>query len=447
MDTEMNKVLYNIDQRPYTTEAERETARNNIGAAAAGDIVLNAGNGIQIGDNNTVSINSSGCYSVNTSLATGSANTCNGPRTVVAGAGNVTTGYARDSLVCGTDNRLTTVFSTVVAGADNQVGYAGYSLVAGEGARITGAARSSVIVGSATSGGNFSNCLVAGDGTKATGETNDCVILGYGNSFSGAINWASVHGSNNALKEEGVNGYARSCNNVLINGSNNYAYNVNKVIINGIRNYISGRSYDYTDGTIYTGDWHRCDNVRMSLVAGQSISATSVFRSILAGNANTNTASEIHDSLITGDFNVIDGFTTDSIIAGNSQSARGNRQLVTGRSNIVHTAEDSVILGVTNSAEGGNNVNMLGISNSAYYSYNTSLIGSANSASNTYRSIAIGEANLVAANDSMALGANLTVTDAEAIRVGFGGDTTNCFLHITRDGISAVKDGSAVPII
>ena len=34
----INKVLYDVDQRNDTTDAEKKTARDNIGAAAAGDV-------------------------------------------------------------------------------------------------------------------------------------------------------------------------------------------------------------------------------------------------------------------------------------------------------------------------------------------------------------------------------------------------------------------------
>ena len=118
-DATMNKVLYNIDQRPFTTEAQRETARNNIGAAPAGAFQVRAGNGIQVGPNNTVSINSSGCYSVNTSLATGSTNTVYAQRSIVGGSGNQVINSNRDSLVVGRGNRPLNTIDSVIAGENN----------------------------------------------------------------------------------------------------------------------------------------------------------------------------------------------------------------------------------------------------------------------------------------------------------------------------------------
>lgn len=48
---------------------------------------------------------------------------------------------------------------------------------------------------------------------------------------------------------------------------------------------------------------------------------------------------------------------------------------------------------------------------------------------------------------SVALGTGLEVETDETIRIGFGGQDTNCYLHITKNGISAVKDGVATPIV
>lgn len=443
-DETMNKVLYNIDQRPFTTEEQRETARNNIGAAAAGDFQVNAGNGIQVGANNTVSINSSGCYSVNTSLATGSGNNVYAPRSIVGGNSNQVNNANRDLLVVGTQNRPWNTVDSLFAGTNNWTNQVFYSVIAGEGGRISGG-RCSLIMGSGTNGGTINNSMVACDGLAVDGTLNDSVVLGWYNHFSGTVQRNYVNGTNNYLTQEPVDSYARSCDYNIVNGGNNSLYNTNKVIVNGARNYVSGQSYDQTDGTIYTGDWNRGKNVRMSLVAGQQISAEGSFRSTFIGEQHD--INGAYDSLVVGQGIVAGNTLMQSVVAGVSHSAQGSRHFITGRSNNVDGAEDHLVAGVENNVQGGNNDNVVGATNYSYYAYNSTVIGSANSAMNSYRSVIIGEANNVAGNDSVAVGNSLDVGTDETIRIGFGGPDTNCFLHITKTGISAVKDGSAVPII
>ena len=443
-DETMNKVLYNIDQRPFTTEAQRETARNNIGAAAAGDFQVHAGNGIQVGANNTVSINSSGCYSVNTSLATGSANTVYAPRSIVGGNSNQVNNSNRDLLVIGWGNRPTNTIDSLVAGEDNFGNQVFYSVIAGEDSRIS-AARSSLIMGSGVNGGAINDSMVACDGLVVDGNLNASVVLGYFNHFTGDVQRNYVNGTNNYLKQEPVESYARSCDYNVVNGANNELYNTNKVIVNGIRNYVSGQSYDQTDGTIYTGDWNRGKNVRMSLVAGQQISAEGSFRSTFIGEQHD--INGAYDSLVVGQGSIAVSPLMQSVVAGVGQSAQGSRHFITGRANNVNGAEDHLVAGVENDVQGGINDNVIGATNYSYYAYNSTVIGSANSAINSYRSVVIGEANNVAGNDSVAVGNSLDVGTDETIRIGFGGQDSNCFLHITKTGISAVKDGVATPIV
>lgn len=443
-DETMNKVLYNIDQRPFTTEAQRATARNNIGAAPAGDFQVHAGNGIQVGANNTVSINSSGCYSVNTSLATGSANTVYAPRSIVGGNSNQVNNSNRDLLVVGWGNRPTNTIASLVAGEDNWGNQMFYSVIVGEDSRIS-AARSSLIMGSGVNGGAIYNSMVACDGIDVNGNLNASVVLGFYNHFAGDVQRNYVNGTNNYFKQEPVESYARSCDYNVVNGNNNSLYNTNKVIVNGARNYVSGQSYDQTDGTIYTGDWNRGKNVRMSVVAGQQISADDSFRSTFIGEQHNITGA--YDSLVVGQEIMAGNTLMQSVVAGVAHSAQGSRHFITGRSNNVDGAEDHLVAGVENNVQGGNNDNVIGATNYSYYAYNSTMIGSANSAMNSYRSVVIGEANNVGGNDSIAVGNSLEVGTDETIRIGFGGPETNCFLHITKTGISAVKDGSAVPII
>ena len=383
-DATMNKVLYNIDQRPFTTEAQRETARNNIGAAPAGAFQVRAGNGIQVGPNNTVSINSSGCYSVNTSLATGSTNTVYAQRSIVGGSGNQVINSNRDLLVVGRGNRPLNTTDSVIAGENNWGNQVFYSVVVGEAGRISGA-WSSLIMGSGLNGGSINNSMVACDGLEIDGTLNYSVVLGAFNHFSGTLNRNYVNGNNNYLTQEPVESYARSCNYNVVNGNFNSVYNTNKVIVNGAHNYVSGDSYDKTDGTIYNGDLNIGKNVRMSVVAGQQISAEGSFRSIFIGEGHS----------ITGAYN----------------------SLVVGKDIYVNRCE------------------------------NATVIGSANSAINSYRSVVIGKGNTVSCNDSVALGNGLEVETDETIRIGFGGQDTNRYLHITKYGISAVKDGVTTPIV
>ena len=383
-DATMNKVLYNIDQRPFTTEAQRETARNNIGAAPAGAFQVRAGNGILVGPNNTMSNNSSGCYSMNTSLATGSANTVYAQRSIVGGHDNQVNNSNRDSLVVGWGNRPLTTIDSVIAGENNWTNQVFYSVIAGEAGRISGS-RSSLIMGSGFNGGNIYNSMVACDGLEIDGTLNDSVVLGGFNHFSGTLNRNYVNGTNNCLTQEPVESYARSCDYNVVNGNDNSVYNTNKVIVNGAHNYVSGDSYEQTDGAIYTGDLNIGKNVRMSVVAGQQISAEGSFRSIFIGEGHS--------------------------ISG------ANNSLVVGQDIYVNGCE------------------------------NATVIGSASSAINSYRSVVIGKENTVSCNDSVALGNGLEVETDETIRIGFGGQDTNCYLHITKNGISAVKDGVATPIV
>lgn len=264
------------------------------------------------------------------SLITGQSNTANFDSKIIL-SGNTNSAYhTDDAIICGANNSLDNVSGSIVAGYMITANFGvSRSVLCGSSNTVSkevfDVSRNSSVTGSSNRYTDIADSLVGGS-TNTAQYIKSSIVIGTTNSVVCAT-------------YEGTKSYSRGISDSIIAGSGNTVAQTERSIIFGSGNNIK----DYQPHGV-PSEFSQTTNI---IVGGSANTVTGAYSTIISGVRNT--ASNIHDSLIVGYDNTVDGLDTNIALT--------NCVFVSGRDNAVenHTTPQTVF-GTGNNVTGNNSL-------------------------------------------------------------------------------------------